>query len=137
NRSDFGEITYREWYSAGGFESGYIAPDPLNPNIVYSIGWYGIVLRLDRSTGQVATVYVPPASYRTAWETPLVFSPRDPHALYFGTQYVLKTVDGAATWKVISPDLTAEADKPAETKKASGGNAPEGEEGDEAQAGGG
>jgi photosystem II stability/assembly factor-like uncharacterized protein len=137
NRSDFGEITYREWYSAGGFESGYIAPDPLNPNIVYSIGWYGIVLRLDRSTGQVATVYVPPASYRTAWETPLVFSPRDPHALYFGTQYVLKTVDGAATWKLISPDLTSEADKPAETKKASGGNAPEREEGDEAQAGGG
>lgn len=137
NRSDFGEITYRDWYSAGGFESGYIAPDPLNPNTVYSIGWYGIVLRLDRSTGQIATVYVPPANYRTAWETPLVFSPREPHALYFGTQYLLKTVDGAVTWKVISPDLTGETEKPAESKKASGGNEPEEEEREEGQAGGG
>jgi photosystem II stability/assembly factor-like uncharacterized protein len=134
NRSDFGEITYREWYSAGGFESGYIAPDPLNSNNIYTIGWYGIVLRLDRTTGQIATVYVPPANYRTAWETPLVFSPHDPHALYFGAQYLLKTVDGAATWKVISPDLTGEPEKPAETKKASGGNEPEGEEREEAQA---
>jgi photosystem II stability/assembly factor-like uncharacterized protein len=137
NRSDFGEITYREWFSAGGFESGYIAPDPLNPNNIYTVGWFGIVLRLDRSTGQIATVYVPPANYRTAWETPLVFSPRDPHTLYFGTQYLLKTIDGALTWKVISPDLTGEAETPAESKKASGGNEPEEEEREEGQAGGG
>ena len=135
NRTDFGEITYRDWYSAGGFESGYIAPDPLKPNDVYSIGWYGIVLRLDRSTGQIATVYVPPANYRTAWETPLVFSPRDPHALYYGAQYVLKTTDGAVTWKVISPDLTGEPEKSSETKKPAGGHEPEEEERDEAQAG--
>jgi photosystem II stability/assembly factor-like uncharacterized protein len=136
SRSDFGEITYRDWYSAGGFESGYIAPDPLNSNFVYSIGWYGIVLRLDRSTGQIATVYVPPANYRTAWETPLIFSPRDPHALYFGAQYVLKTTDGAVTWKVISPGLSGEVEKPADAKKPSGGNEPEEEERDEAQSGG-
>jgi photosystem II stability/assembly factor-like uncharacterized protein len=135
SRSDFGEITYRDWYSAGGFESGYIAPDPLKANDVYSIGWYGIVLRLDRSTGQIATVYLPPASYRTAWETPLVFSPRDPHALYYGAQYVLKTTDGAMTWKVISPDLTGEPEKPSETKKPAGGHEPEEEEGREAQSG--
>jgi len=121
DRSDFGEITYREWYSAGGFESGYIAPDPLNPNNIYTIGWYGIVLRLDRTTGQVATVYVPPATYRTAWETPLVFSPHDPHALYFGTQYLLKTIDGAVTWKVISPDLTGEAEMSLRKKKGKKG----------------
>jgi photosystem II stability/assembly factor-like uncharacterized protein len=137
NRSDFGEITYRDWYSAGGFESGYIAPDALNPNNVYTVGWFGIVLRLNRSTGQIATVYVPPANYRTAWETPLVFSPRDPHALYFGTQYLLKTVDGAVTWKLNSPDLAGEAEKPAKTEKASGGNEPEEEERVEGQAGGG
>jgi photosystem II stability/assembly factor-like uncharacterized protein len=135
NRSDFGQITYRDWYSAGGFESGYIAPDPLKPNDVYSIGWYGIVLRLDRSTGQIASVYVPPKSYRTAWETPLVFSPQDHHALYYGTQYVLKTADGAITWKLISPDLTGEPEKPAETKQAAGGHNPREEEGDEAQSG--
>jgi photosystem II stability/assembly factor-like uncharacterized protein len=106
SRSDFGMITYRDWFSTGAFESGYIAPDPVNPNLVYSVGWYGTVFRLDRTTGQIATVFAPGAKYRYTWETPLVFSPRDRKALYVGTQYVLKSGDGAQTWTEISPDLT-------------------------------
>jgi hypothetical protein len=106
NRSDFGQLTYRDWFSTGAFESGYIAPDPINPNIIYSIGWYGSVLRLDRSTSQISTVFVPGPKYRYTWETPLVFSPVDKKTLYVGTQHVLKTSDGALTWQEISPDLT-------------------------------
>ena len=75
SRSDFGQITYRDWFSTGAFESGYIAPDPLNSNLIYSVGWYGSVFRLDRTTGQIATVFAPGAKYRYTWETPLVFSP--------------------------------------------------------------
>src|SRR3989440_5051392 len=106
SRSDFGIITYRDWFSTGAFESGYISPDPQNPNIVFSVGWYGSVFRLDRTTGQIATVFAPGAKHRYTWETPLVFSPRDPKALYVGTQYVLKSGDSAQTWTEISPDLT-------------------------------
>ena len=126
NRSDFGEITYRDWFSAGGFESGYIAPDPLNPNLVYSIGWFGTVMRLDRTTGQLATVFVPPANYHTVWETPIIYAPHDPHTLYYGAQYLLKTSDGAVNWEVISPDLTSSSLHPAEAKKpAAGGHQPD------------
>jgi photosystem II stability/assembly factor-like uncharacterized protein len=107
NRSDFGQITYRDWFSTGAFESGYIAPDPVNPKLIYSIGWYGSVLRMDRTTSQISTVFVPSAKYRYTWETPLVFSPTDPKTLYVGMQHVLKTNDGAVTWQEISPDLTA------------------------------
>ena len=121
NRSDYGQITYRDWFSSGGFESGYIAPDPLNANLVYSVGWFGTVLRLDRITGQIATVYVPPSDYKTVWETPLVYSPRDPHSLYYGAQYLLKTTDGAVTWSVVSPDLGNSPQHPAEVKKPGGG----------------
>src|SRR6266849_3180361 len=106
SRSDFGMITYRDWFSTGAFESGYIAPDPLNSNLIYSVGWYGSVFRLDRTTGQIATVFGPGAKYRYTWETPLVFSPRDPKTMYLGMQYVLKTNDGTQTWAAISPDLT-------------------------------
>jgi photosystem II stability/assembly factor-like uncharacterized protein len=112
NRSDFGQITYRDWFSTGAFESGYIAPDPVHPNLIYSIGWYGSVLRMDRTTSQISTVFVPNTKYRYTWETPLVFSPTDPKTLYVGMQHVLKTNDGAVTWQEISPDLTA---KPAPT----------------------
>src|ERR1700746_1231447 len=126
NRSDYGEITYRDWFSAGGFESGYIAPDPLNPNIVYSIGWFGTVMRLDRTTGQLATVFVPPANYHTVWETPIIFAPHDPHTLYYGSQYLLKPTDGDENWEAISPDLTSSAQAPAEAKKpGAGGHAPD------------
>jgi photosystem II stability/assembly factor-like uncharacterized protein len=121
-RSDFGQISYRDWLPSGAFESGFIAPDPVNPNFLFAIGWYGTVLRRDRSTGQLLTLFVPPANYRVAWETPLVFSPRDPHTLYYGSQFVLKTNDGGFTWKEISGDLTTKAgEKPATPRGAAGG----------------
>jgi photosystem II stability/assembly factor-like uncharacterized protein len=128
NRSDYGQITYRDWFSTGGFESGYIAPDPLNPNLIYSIGWFGTVFRLDRTTGQIATVFVPPANYQTVWETPLVYDSRDPHTLYYGSQYLLKTSNGAVTWDVISQDLSSSPQHPAEAKKPSAGHEPDPED---------
>src|SRR5258708_24625167 len=36
---------------------------------------------------------------------PLVFSPRDQHTLFMGTQFVMQTSDGGRSWKEISPDL--------------------------------
>jgi photosystem II stability/assembly factor-like uncharacterized protein len=107
SRSDFGHITWRDWFSTGAFESGYISPDPQNPNLVFSVGWYGSVFRLDRTTGQIATVFGPGAKYRYTWETPLVRSPQDPKTMYLGTQFVMRTTDNGETWKEISPDLTA------------------------------
>jgi photosystem II stability/assembly factor-like uncharacterized protein len=112
SRSDFGRITYRDWFSTGAFESGYIAPDSSNSNLIYSVGWYGSVFKLDRTTGQIATVFAPGANYRYTWETPLVSSPQDPKTMYLGMQYVLKTSDGAQTWKEISPDLTTKQGDP-------------------------
>jgi photosystem II stability/assembly factor-like uncharacterized protein len=106
SRSDFGEISYRDWFSIGGFEFCYIAPDPLNPNIVYSGGWYGSVVRFDKVTGQITHVFVRGSKYRAAQMPPLVFSPQDPHTLYLGTQYAMKTLNGGDSWQAISPDLT-------------------------------
>jgi len=123
SRTDFGLNTYRDWFPTGAFESGFIAPDPLNPDFVYSIGWFGIVVRLDRATGQVATLFVPPTTYHTVWETPLVFAPRDPHVLYYGSQFLLKTADGGKSWKEISGDLTSKpAEAAAPPKSSSGGH---------------
>jgi photosystem II stability/assembly factor-like uncharacterized protein len=132
NRSDFGIITYRDWYSSGAFESGFIAADPLNPNFVYSIGWYGVVLRLDRSTGQIATLFVPPANYKVVWETPLVFAPRDPHTLYFGSQFLLKTTDSGLTWKEVSGDLSHKSVmSPSKLQQMAGGHVPSKDDGED------
>jgi len=112
SRSDYGEISFRDWFSIGGFEFGYIAPDPLNSNIVYSGGWYGSVVRFDKTTGQISHVFVPGSQDRTSQMPPLVFSPQNPRTLYFGTQYAMKTTNNGDTWQRISPDLTARAGAP-------------------------
>ena len=103
NRSDYGEISFRDWFSIGGFEFCYIAPDPANPNIVYSGGWYGAVVRFDKTTGQIVHVFVRGANDRMSQMPPLVFSPQDPHTLYLGAQYVLKTTDAGNTWTPNQP----------------------------------
>ena len=106
SRSDYGEILIQDWYSIGGFEYAFITPDPANQNYVYSGGWYGSVVRYDKATGEIATVFERGQKYRTAAMHPLVFSPQDPSVLYLGTQFVMKTSDGGKSWQEISPDLT-------------------------------
>lgn len=118
SRSDYGRISYRDWFSVGGFEFGYIAPDPQNSNIVYATGWFGTVVRFDKTTGQINTVFVPDKMRST--EPPMQFSPLDKRSLYVGTNVVLKTSDGGMTWKEISPDLTAKAKKSSEAGKNDG-----------------
>jgi photosystem II stability/assembly factor-like uncharacterized protein len=115
SRSDYGEIGDNERFSIAGFEAAYIAPDPLNPNWIYSNAWYGSVIRYDRSTGQLATVFVRTDKYRTASMAPLAYAPQDPKALYLGTQYLMRTTNGGVSWQEISPDLT-EVPKTAQTQ---------------------
>ncbi len=119
SRTDHGQITPRDWFPAGESESGYMAPDPKDPNIVFLSSAYGGVDRYNRKTGLSQNVTPWPVQafgseidqrkYRAPWTPPLVFSPADPTALYFGTQYVMKTVDGGLHWATISPDLTGSA----------------------------
>jgi len=93
--------------SAVGGESDNIAPDPANPQIIFG----GRVDRLDSRTGQkqsVAPGLAWPGLYRSTWTLPLVFGRPEPHALYFGTQRIFRTIDRGAHWQAISPDLTRE-----------------------------
>ncbi|MGH9467813.1 MAG: WD40/YVTN/BNR-like repeat-containing protein, partial [Terriglobales bacterium] len=113
SRSNYGRISLRGWHPIGGGESGYIAPDPLDPNLIIAGSYGGVVTRFDSLTGQVENITPWPGNdtYRTTWTFPIVFSATDPHTLYAGTQYVLATtVDGHGSaghdWKRISPDLT-------------------------------
>ncbi|HEY6338023.1 MAG TPA: hypothetical protein VIW68_05980 [Candidatus Sulfotelmatobacter sp.] len=116
SRTDHAQITPRDWFPAGSSESGYMAPDPKHPNIVYLTGTYGTVDRYDKRTGLSQNITPWPAltfgseinqrKYRDPWTPVLLFSPADSTTLYLGTQYVMKTVDGGLHWQTISPDLT-------------------------------
>ncbi len=108
SRGNDGGITFREWHPVGVEEYGYIAADPLDPNIIYG----GKITKYDKRTGQVqhiAPEAVRSGKYRFLRTAPVLFSPIDPHTLYFAGNVLFKTSDGGHSWKTISPDLTRES----------------------------
>jgi photosystem II stability/assembly factor-like uncharacterized protein len=110
SRGNDGEVTFRDWHPVGAIEYGYVAPDPLDPDIVYG-GGRSEVSRYHWSTGQVENVTPIPLrsrQYRTDRTEPLMFSPVDPHILYYATNVLFKTNDGGKSWQAISKDLTRE-----------------------------
>jgi photosystem II stability/assembly factor-like uncharacterized protein len=108
SRSKYSSLNFHDWRPMdAGDENGYIAPDPLSRDVVYG----GTVSRQDLSSEEIQQM--PPmlaqaGTYRRTWTLPLVFSPTDPHVLYFGSQVLFRTADGGNSWQVISPDLTRE-----------------------------
>jgi photosystem II stability/assembly factor-like uncharacterized protein len=108
SRSKYSSLNMHDWRPIeAGDENGYIAPDPLNPSVIYG----GFVTRQDLRNEEIQLM--PPTlaqsgSFRRTWTLPLVFSPTDPHVLYFGSQVLFRTADGGSSWQIISPDLTRE-----------------------------
>ncbi len=125
--SDEGVIGPRDWYPAGGGESGFVVPDPRDAQIIYSNAenQYG---RFDRRAMQVRNISPDPIdnsghpaselTHRFNWTSPLMLSPHDPDVLYTGSEVVWKSADHGDSWTIISPDLTRN-DKTRQT--ASGG----------------
>jgi photosystem II stability/assembly factor-like uncharacterized protein len=108
SRSDYGEISFREWHSVGVFEYGYIAVDPLDPNTLYGAR----ITRTNQELGEAADISPEPVrrgEYRYDRTLPVVFSPVNPSALYFAANVLFKTTDQGRSWTIISPDLTRES----------------------------
>ncbi len=111
-----GSIDRSDWYDVGGGESGYIAPDPTDPMIVYAGSYGGEITRYDHRTGQEQAVNPWPINpigwaaadvkHRFQWTEPIVFSPHDPKTLYYAGEVLFKTTDAGMSWTIISPDLT-------------------------------
>ena len=116
SRDDNGVIGREDWYSVGGGESGYIAPDPRDSEIVYANAESGQISRYDHRTENLRDVSVFPLDvsgngaaqlqYRFQWTEPLLVSPHDSNVLYTAAQFVLKSTDQGRSWKRISADLT-------------------------------
>jgi photosystem II stability/assembly factor-like uncharacterized protein len=108
SRGNDGQITFREWHPVAVEEYGYVAPDPLDPNIIYG----GKITKYDKRTGQVQNIApeaVSSGKYRFVRTAPVLFSPIDPKTLFFAGNVLFKTNNGGHSWQVISPDLTRES----------------------------
>ncbi len=123
SRTDFGVIRPYDWYPGGGFENGFLIADPSDKRYMYTQGWYHVLRRFDRQTGQVIVLYQPGPNERFGGAPPLAFSPQDPHTLYMASERVLMSSDRGDTWRAISPDLTVPAAPPAQPAEAPTGSA--------------
>jgi len=120
--SEWGVTTLADCSYPGTGESGFIAVDPRDHNVVYvgaigsSPGGAGALQRYDHRTRQIQLVNVWPEEstgiapedlkYRFAWTFPIVFSPHDPGTLYAGGNCVFRSRDEGMSWQLISPDLS-------------------------------
>ena len=121
SRTDHAQITSRDFTLPGNSESGYMAPDPNDPNILYMSSTNGTTFRVNMKTELSQTITpwpmrafgldVSQMKYREPWTPVLFFSPVDHKTLYMASQFVMKTMDGGLHWETISPDLTG-ADPP-------------------------
>ncbi len=105
-----------DWYQVGGCESGHIAVDPRDPDIIYAGCYGGSITRLNRKTGEFRQILHYPQlqlgqaardlEYRFQWNAPIRLSPHDPDILYHASQVVHMSGDEGQSWRIISPDLS-------------------------------
>lgn len=110
-----------QWRNVGGGESGHIAVDPRNPNLIYAGNYIGQITRSDFNRAHRKDVVAYPQMhdgqaprdirYRFQWNAPIRISPHNPEIVYHCSQFVHRSADGGFNWEVISPDLTTNNDR--------------------------
>lgn len=115
-------IEWKDCYTVGSSESGYIEPQPGKPNIVVASrvgsghGGSGQMILYNVRDHESRAINVWPddqaespeidVKYRFYFTYPVFFSPHDPNTLYTAGQYVFRSKNLGTSWQKISPDLT-------------------------------
>jgi photosystem II stability/assembly factor-like uncharacterized protein len=103
-------------YGGAGGESGYVASDPLDPDVTFGGNYSGVLEMQNKRTGQSLRLDPWPlnpmghdavdSKYRFQWTFPIMNGPHDPKVLYAGSNVLFRSTDLGRSWKIVSPDLT-------------------------------
>lgn len=116
HRTDGSAITTKDWEDTAGGESGHLAVDPTDEDVVYGGSYDGYLTRKNHRTGEERSINPWPdnpmgsgaegAKYRFQWNFPIFYSPHDPQKIYAASQHLHASTNGGEKWELISPDLT-------------------------------
>lgn len=119
HRNEGSSISESDWEVSAGSESGWLAVDPNNPDVVFGGNYGGLLQRLDHSSQARRNVNVYPDNpmghgaegmkYRFQWNFPIFFSIHDSNILYTGSNQLHRSTNGGQSWETISGDLTRNA----------------------------
>ncbi|QXD15861.1 glycosyl hydrolase [Rhodocaloribacter litoris] len=106
----------RDWEPTAGGESGWLAPNPEDPDIVFGGSYGGFLERVNHRTGETRLVNVWPDNpmghgaegmrYRFQWNFPILYSKHHPNTVFAAGNHLFKTTNDGQSWEMISPDLT-------------------------------
>jgi photosystem II stability/assembly factor-like uncharacterized protein len=141
NSRDFNGILNDHWFKFHSGDGFHTTVDPDDWRTVYTEAQGGAIRRLDAVFRQVGGSITPtpatilnfdevvpgydgtrnrlPDRFRFNWSTPLTLSPHDSKVVYFGGNYLFRSLDRGDTWTIISPDLST--NDPVLTDPESGG----------------
>jgi hypothetical protein len=97
-----------DWAVILGGDGFNCAVDPTDSNYIYAEYQNGGLMRSTNggSNWFGGTSGIAIGSEPVNWQMPFVLNPQNPKTLYAGTNYLYRSVDGAALWTKISPILT-------------------------------
>jgi len=97
-----------DWDHILGGDGFYTQVDYTNPNIIYAEYQYGSMFK-STDGGWTFNYALDGVDHGdpTGWNTPFIIDPNIPEVLYYGTDRLYKTVNGAGFWNAISDPLTS------------------------------
>jgi len=108
-------ITNEDWTVVHGGDGFYVQIDPVEPWIVYAESQDGFLARRDLRTAQERSIK-PEAKlgephYRFQWNSPVAVSAHEHTTIYYGGNYLFKSMDRGDTWTRLGNDMTTGVDR--------------------------
>lgn len=95
------------WTRILGGDGFYVIVDPTNPNVLYAESQNGALVKIVDGQASSATNGIRSTNAESRnWSTPVVLDPNNAQVLYYGTNRLYRTEDGAKSWEAISQNLT-------------------------------
>ena len=101
------------WESLWGGDGFDVMPDPDDANWIYAMSQGGYVGRYNITTGEQWQIRPPSVAntvnkyrIRFNWNAAIAQDAFDKNTIYYGSQFVHKSINKGASWTTISPDLS-------------------------------